>query len=254
MSSAERKKSLLDSLERSRNNTSIESNEGVGRRKPSEGSDRRNPKRSTSDSFDLLNALSARRRHSSKETSDEINSSLEYNEANNRPDILDSLNRRRRNVDVSRSSESELRKVALSELRRRSTENVDSEDESSSPKKHSKRNNRSGDSDSESEEIRCLIRRSSSQLEAAEALLARHEAAPDVLRPHDYVRTTFDNDLSDLSDLSCRYSQDDDVTTARRLARFRARMCLAVAAFSLLVIIYVHLQWHFIAWACVMCF
>ncbi|XP_045454523.1 uncharacterized protein LOC123663925 [Melitaea cinxia] len=58
MSSAERKKYLQDSLERSRNNTSIESNEGGRRRKPSE-SERKNGKRPE---FDLLDvqALSPR--------------------------------------------------------------------------------------------------------------------------------------------------------------------------------------------------
>ncbi|CAH2985795.1 unnamed protein product [Chilo suppressalis] len=180
MSSAERKKSLLDSLERSRNNTSIESNDGVRRRKPSE-SERKNSKRSPE--FDLLNiqALS-RRRHSSNLTSDEVNSSLEYTEVNNRPDILDSLNRRRRNDN----GETELQKVALSELRRRSTESADSEDESSSPKKHSRRN-WGEDSDSESEEVRSLVRRSSAHLETVEALMARHEASPDLLRAFDYT-------------------------------------------------------------------
>ncbi|XP_063624678.1 klarsicht protein [Cydia splendana] len=182
MSSAERKKSLLDSLERSRNNTSIESNDGVRRRKASE-SDRKNNKRSPE--FDLLNVQAlSRRRHSSNMTSDEVNSSLEYTEVNNRPDILDSLGRRRRNVD--KNVESELQKVALSELRRRSTENVDSEDDTSSPKKHSRRN-WSGDSDSESEEVRSLVRRSSAQLDAAEAMMARHEASPDLLRAFDYT-------------------------------------------------------------------
>nr|XP_026497313.1 uncharacterized protein LOC113401567 isoform X2 [Vanessa tameamea] len=178
MSSAERKKFLQDSLERSRNNTSIESNDGVRRRKPSE-SERKNSKRSPE--FDLLNiqALS-RRRHSSNLTSDEVNSSLEYTEVNNRPDILDSLNRRRKEKD----GESELQKIVLSELRRRSTESADSERESSSPK-HSRRN--WGDSDSESEEVKSLVRRSSSQLEAAEALLARHDSSPDLLRAFDYT-------------------------------------------------------------------
>ncbi|XP_041982740.1 uncharacterized protein LOC121735849 isoform X2 [Aricia agestis] len=171
MSSAERKKSLLDSLERSRNNTSIESNESR-RRKPSESGKKRSPE------FDLLNiqALS-RRRHSSNLTSDEVNSSLEYTEVNNRPDILDSLSRRRKE-----NGESELQKIALSELRRRSTESVDSEDESSP--KH-RRNWR--DSDSETDEVRTLVRRSSSQLEATEALMARQDASPDLLRAFDYT-------------------------------------------------------------------
>ncbi|CAG4960249.1 unnamed protein product [Colias eurytheme] len=175
MSSAERKKNLLDSLERSRNNTSIESNDGGRRRKPSE-SERRNSKRSPE--FDLLNiqALS-RRRHSSNLTSDEVNSSLEYTEVNNRPDILDSLNRRRKE-----NGEAELQKVALSELRRRSTESGDSEDSSSSPK-HSRRGRGSG---SEAGSLRTLVRRSGAQLAAAEALLAR-DAEPDLLRPVDYT-------------------------------------------------------------------
>ncbi|XP_069361972.1 nuclear anchorage protein 1 isoform X2 [Maniola hyperantus] len=178
MSSAERKKNLLDSLERSRNNTSIESNDGVRRRKPSEN-ERKNSKRSPE--FDLLNiqALS-RRRHSSNLTSDEVNSSLEYTEVNNRPDILDSLNRRRKEKD----GESELQKIALSEMRRRSTGSADSEGESSSPK-HSRRN--WGDSDSESEEVRSLIRRSSTQLEVTESMMARHESSPDILRAFDYT-------------------------------------------------------------------
>ncbi|XP_045779106.1 uncharacterized protein LOC123876796 isoform X2 [Maniola jurtina] len=178
MSSAERKKNLLDSLERSRNNTSIESNDGVRRRKPSEN-ERKNSKRSPE--FDLLNiqALS-RRRHSSNLTSDEVNSSLEYTEVNNRPDILDSLNRRRKEKD----GESELQKIALSEMRRRSTGSADSEGESSSPK-HSRRN--WGDSDSESEEVRSLVRRSSTQLEVTEAMMARHESSPDILRAFDYT-------------------------------------------------------------------
>ncbi|XP_059051800.1 klarsicht protein [Achroia grisella] len=181
MSSAERKKSLLDSLERSRNNTSIESNDGVRRRKPSE-SERRNSKRSTE--FDLLNVQAlSRRRPSSNLTSDEVNSSLEYTDVNNRPDILDSLSRRRR---TERDGETELQKIALSELRRRSTESADSEEESSSPKKHSRRN-WDGDSDSESEEVRSLIRRSSSQLEAAEAVMARQDSSPDLLRAFDYT-------------------------------------------------------------------
>ncbi|XP_013186143.2 klarsicht protein isoform X1 [Amyelois transitella] len=180
ISSAERKKSLLDSLERSRNNTSIESNDGVRRRKPSECS--KNTKRSPE--FDLLNSQAlSRRRHSSNLTSDEINSSLEYTEVNNRPDILDSLNRRRR---TERDGETELQKIALSELRRRSTESADSEDESSSPKKHSRRN-WDGDSDSEAEEVRSLVRQSSSQLEAAEALMARQDTSPDLLRAFDYT-------------------------------------------------------------------
>lgn len=232
MSSAERKKSLLDSLERSRNNTSIESSEGVRRRKPSE-SERKNSKRSPE--FDLLNVQAlSRRRHSSNLTSDEINSSLEYTEVNNRPDILDSLNRRRR---TDKDGESELQKIALSELRRRSTESADSEGESSSPKKHSRRN-WDGDSDSESEEVRSLVRRSSSALDAAEAQLARHDASPDLLRAFDYVRTQFDNDFSS------SYSDSDDAMSCvtRRPACLRARLCLAVAAFSVLVIVYIHLQ------------
>ncbi|CAG9793465.1 unnamed protein product [Diatraea saccharalis] len=231
MSSAERKKSLLDSLERSRNNTSIESNDGVRRRKPSE-SERKNSKRSPE--FDLLNiqALS-RRRPSSNLTSDEVNSSLEYTEVNNRPDILDSLNRRRR----PDNGETELQKVALSEMRRRSTESADSEDESSSPKKHSRRN-WGEDSDSDSEEVRSLVRRSSTQLETVEALMARQEASPDLLRAFDYVRNKFDTDYSSYSE------SDDDAASyvTRRPACFRARLCLALAAFSILVIIYIHLQ------------
>ncbi|XP_072933500.1 uncharacterized protein klar isoform X2 [Epargyreus clarus] len=177
MSSAERKKTLLDSLERSRNNTSIESNDGIRRRKPSE-SERKNSKRSPE--FDLLNVQAlSRRRHNSNPTSDEVNSSLEYTEVNNRPDILDSLNRRRND-----RNESELQKVALTELRRRSTGSADSEGESPS-RKHSRRN--WDDSESESEEVRSLVRRSSGQLEAAEALLARQEASPDLLRAFDYT-------------------------------------------------------------------
>ncbi|XP_047034317.1 uncharacterized protein LOC124640558 isoform X3 [Helicoverpa zea] len=177
MSSAERKKSLLDSLERSRNNTSIESSEGVRRRKPSE-SERKNSKRSPE--FDLLNVQAlSRRRHSSNLTSDEINSSLEYTEVNNRPDILDSLSRRRR---TDKDGESELQKIALSELRRRSTESADSEGESSSPVKR-----RWGESDSEAEGARALLRRSGAALDAAEAQLARHDASPDLLRAFDYT-------------------------------------------------------------------
>lgn len=219
MSSAERKKSLLDSLERSRNNTSIESNEGVRRRKPSESN---KTKRSTE--FDLLNVQAlSRRRHSSNLTSDEVNSSLEYTEVNNRPDILDSLNRRR-------NKDSELQKIALSELRRRST-SADSEGESSSPKKHSRRA-WDGDSDSDSE-VRSLVRRSSSQLEAAEELMACQDS-PDLLRAFDYVR--YDSDSSYSDDASC-------VTQYRRPACFRARLCLAVAAFSIFIIVYIHLQW-----------
>ncbi|KPI98769.1 hypothetical protein RR46_10087 [Papilio xuthus] len=174
ITTAERKK-ILDTLEKSRNG--IESNE-CRRRKPSE-SDRKNKR---SPEFDLLNVQAlSRRRHSSNITSDEINSSLEYTEVNNRPDILDSLNRRRKNTD--KDAESELQKVALSELRRRSTEGADSED--SSPKKHSRRN-WEGDSDSE-EEVRSLIRRSGSQLDAAEAAMARHDSSPDLLRAFDYT-------------------------------------------------------------------
>ncbi|KAJ8709083.1 hypothetical protein PYW07_008909 [Mythimna separata] len=181
MSSAERKKSLLDSLERSRNNTSIESSEGVRRRKPSE-SERKNSKRSPE--FDLLNVQAlSRRRHSSNLTSDEVNSSLEYTEVNNRPDILDSLNRRRR---TDKDGESELQKIVLSELRRRSTESADSEGESSSPKKHSRRN-WDGDSESSGASVRALVRRSSGALDAAEAALARHDAEPDLLRAFDYT-------------------------------------------------------------------
>ncbi|CAH0677651.1 unnamed protein product [Spodoptera exigua] len=229
MSSAERKKSLLDSLERSRNNTSIESSEGVRRRKPSE-SERKNSKRSPE--FDLLNVQAlSRRRHSSNLTSDEVNSSLEYTEVNNRPDILDSLGRRRR----TDNGESELQKIALSELRRRSTESVESEDESSSPTKHRRR---SWDSGSEGEAARALVRRSGAALGAAEALLARHDAEPDLLRAFDYVRTQFDTDFSS------SYSDSDDNASCvtRRPACLRARLCLAVAAFSVLVIVYIHLQ------------
>ncbi|CAG9567908.1 unnamed protein product [Danaus chrysippus] len=178
MSSAERKKTLLDSLERSRNNTSIESNEGVRRRKQSEN-ERKNSKRSPD--FDLLNVQAlSRRRHSSNLTSDEVNSSLEYTEVNNRPDILDSLNRRRKEKEGG----TELQKIALSELRRRSTGSADSEGESSSPK-HSRRN--WGDSDSEADEVKSLVRRSSTQLEVTEALLARHDSSPDILRAFDYT-------------------------------------------------------------------
>lgn len=229
MTSAERKKSLLDSLERSRNNTSMESSEGARRRKPSE-CERKNSKRSPE--FDLLNiqALS-RRRHSSNLTSDELNSSLEYTEVNNRPDLLDSLSRRRK---TEKDGESELQKVAISELRRRSTGSADSEDESTSPKKHSRRG---WDSDSESEEVKSLIRRSSSQLEAAEALMVRQESSPDLLRSFDYVRPQFDTDFS-----SCEDDEYGGGCVARRPACLRARLCLAVAAFSVLIIIYIHLQ------------
>lgn len=229
MSSAERKKNLLDSLERSRNNTSIESNDGVRRRKPSEG-ERKNSKRSPE--FDLLNIQAlCRRRHSSNLTSDEINSSLEYTEVNNRPDILDSLNRRRKEKD----GESELQKVALSEMRRRSTGSADSEGESSSPK-HSRRN--WGDSDSEAEEVRSLVRRSSTQLEVTEALMARHDASPDLLRAFDYVRTPFDTDYSS----SCSDTDDFGSCVSVRRPCLRARLCLAVTAFSILIIVYVHIQ------------
>ncbi|VVC95081.1 unnamed protein product, partial [Leptidea sinapis] len=226
MSSAERKKNLLDSLERSRNNTSIESNDGSRRRKPSE-SERRNSKRSPE--FDLLNiqALS-RRRHSSNLTSDEVNSSLEYTEVNNRPDILDSLSRRRKERD------GELQKVALTELRRRSMESPDSEGESSP--KHSRRN--WGDSDSESEEVRTLVRRSSTQLEVTEALMARQDSSPDILRAFDYVRPQFDTDYSYYTDAD----DDLDMFDARRPACFRSRLCLAVTAFSIMIIVYIHIQ------------
>lgn len=126
--------------------------------------------------------------------------------------------------------------MALSELRRRSTESADSEDESSSPKKHSRRN-WDGDSDSESEEVRSLVRRSSSQLEAAEALMARQDSSPDLLRAFDYVRTKFDTDYSS------SYTEDENPACAtRRPACLRARICLAVTAFSILVIVYIHLQ------------
>lgn len=222
MSSAERKKSLLDSLERSRNNTSIESNDGVRRRRPSESN-----KNKRSPEFDLLNVQAlSRRRHSSNLTSDEVNSSLEYTEVNNRPDILDSLNRRR-----TKDGESELQKIALSELRRRSTESADSEGESTNPK-----HRRNWDvSDSESDEVRSLVRRSYSQLEIEEALMARQDS-PDLLRAIDYVRYDTDS-YSDISDdnMSC-------VTQYRRPACLRARLCLAVAAFSVLIIVYIHLQ------------
>lgn len=226
MSSAERKKSLLDSLERSRNNTSIESNEGVRRRKPSEN-ERKNNKRSPE--FDLLNVQAlSRRRHSSNLTSDEINSSLEYTEVNNRPDILDSLSRRRR---TEKDGETELQKVVATELRRRSTESGDSEDECSSPKGH-----RGRWSSEEEGEVRALVRRSSAALAAAEQHLARHDAEPDLLRAADYVRT-FDTDFS-----SCYELEDELSCVTRRPACFRARLCLAVAAFSVLVIVYIHLQ------------
>ncbi|XP_038207126.1 uncharacterized protein LOC119828893 isoform X2 [Zerene cesonia] len=183
MSSAERKKNLLDSLERSRNNTSIESNEGGRRRRPSE-SERRNSKRSPE--FDLLNVQAlSRRRHSSNLTSDEVNSSLEYTEVNNRPDILDSLNRRRKE-----NGEAELHKVALAELRRRSTESGDSEEESTSAKHSRRQRGASGseaeEAEEEAEEVRALVRRSGAQLQAAEAQLAR-AASPDLLRPVDYT-------------------------------------------------------------------
>lgn len=224
MSSAERKKSLLDSLERSRNNTSIESSDGVRRRKPSE-SERKNNKRSPE--FDLLNVQAlSRRRHSSNLTSDEVNSSLEYTEVNNRPDILDSLSRRRR---ADKDGESELHKIVLSELRRRSTESADSE-ESASGRAWG------ADSDSEAEGPRALLRRSGAALLAAEAVLARHDAEPDLLRAPDYVRP-FDTDYTSYSD------SDDNVScVTRRPACLRARLCLALAAFSVLVIVYIHLQ------------
>lgn len=223
MSSAERKKNLLDSLERSRNNTSIESNDGVRRRKPSE-SDRRHNKRSPE--FDLLNVQAlTRRRHSSNLTSDEVNSSLEYTEVNNRPDILDSLNRRRKE-----NGEAELQKVALTELRRRSNE---SDSEESSPK-HSRQN--WGDTDSESDEVRSLVRRSSTQLEITEALLARQDS-PDLLRAFDYVRTKFDTDYSSYTE-----ADDDFRSCVTRPACFRSSICLAVTAFSIMIIVYIHLQ------------
>ncbi|CAH2095203.1 unnamed protein product [Euphydryas editha] len=166
MSSAERKKYLQDSLERSRNNTSIESNDGGRRRKPSEN-ERKNSKRPE---FDLLSAQApSRRRHSSNLTSDEVNSSLEYTEVNNRPDILDSLSRRRKE-----NGESELQKIALSELRRRSAES--SERESLGR----------WDSDSDAGEVKSLVRRSGAQLAAAEAMLATHDS-PDLLHSFDYT-------------------------------------------------------------------
>lgn len=229
MSSAERKKSLLDSLERSRNNTSIESSDGVRRRKPSE-SERKNSKRSPE--FDLLNVQAlSRRRHSSNLTSDEVNSSLEYTEVNNRPDILDSLNRRRR---ADKDGESELQKIVLSELRRRSTESADSEDSASG---RGARRPWGADSDSEAEGPRALVRRSGAALLAAEAVLARHDAEPDLLRAPDYVRPPFDTDYTSYSD------SDDNVScVTRRPACLRARLCLALAAFSVLVIVYIHLQ------------
>ncbi|XP_068619876.1 uncharacterized protein klar isoform X2 [Battus philenor] len=211
--SAERKKILLDSLEKSRN--SVESNES--RRRKQTENDRKNKR---SPEFDLLNiqALS-RRRHSSNITSDEINSSLEYTEVNNRPDILDSLNRRRKNTD--KDGETELQKVALSELRRRSTEGADSE-ESSSPKKHSRRN-WEGDSDSE-EEVKSLIRRSSMQLEVAEAAMARQDSSPDLLRAFDYTEVVtrcreninlLDAALADGSVLSSALQRDIRAVSAR---------------------------------------
>lgn len=207
MSSAERKKYLQDSLERSRNNTSIESNEGGRRRKPSE-SERKNGKRPE---FDLLDVQAlSRRRHSSNLTSDEVNSSLEYTEVNNRPDILDSVGRRRKE-----SKESELEKIELAERRRRSAES-------------------SGQRDSDSEALAgrsagALVRRSSAQLVAAEALLH----SPDLLHSFDYVRP-FDTDYSD--------SDDDWRSCVTVRPCLRARLCLAVTAFSILLIVYVHIQ------------
>lgn len=219
MSSAERKKTLLDSLERSRNNTSIESNDG-GRRRKASDSERKSSKRSPE--FDLLNVQAlSRRRHSSNVTSDEINSSLEYTEVNNRPDILDSLGRRRR---AENAGESELQKVAATERRRRSAESGGSSE---------------SEAEAEAEEARALLRRSSAALGAAETQLARHDASPDLLRAFDYVRTFS-------TDYSSSYSSDDDmascVTRRPAPACLRARLCLAVAAFSVLVIVYIHLQ------------
>lgn len=220
MSSAERKKSLLDSLERCRNNTSLESNESARRRKPSE-SERKNNKRSPE--FDLLNVQAlSRRRHSSNLTSDEVNSSLEYTEVNNRPDILDSVNRRRRT-----DGESELQKVALTELRRRSMESADSEMDGNG----GLRGGWGADVDSEGESA-ALVRASRSQLEETEALLGRHEGSAASL---DYVRPQFDSIFS-----SCH--GEGEACTSRRPACLRARLCLAVAALSVLIIVYIHIQ------------
>lgn len=154
-------------------------------------------------------------------TSDEINSSLEYTEVNNRPDILDSLGRRRR---AENAGESELQKVAATERRRRSAESGGSSE---------------SEAEAEAEEARALLRRSSAALGAAETQLARHDASPDLLRAFDYVRTFS-------TDYSSSYSSDDDmascVTRRPAPACLRARLCLAVAAFSVLVIVYIHLQ------------
>lgn len=215
MSSAERKKYLQDSLERSRNNTSIESNEGGRRRKPSE-SERKNGKRPE---FDLLDVQAlSRRRHSSNLTSDEVNSSLEYTEVNNRPDILDSVGRRRRE-----SKESELEKIELAERRRRSAESSGHRD-SDSEALAGRSAEGAGRRDSEA-----LVRRSSAQLLAAEALLH----SPDLLHSFDYVRP-FDTDYSD--------SDDDWRSCVTVRPCLRARLCLAVTAFSILLIVYVHIQ------------
>lgn len=127
---------------------------------------------------------------------------------NNRPDILDSLNRRRKE-----DGETELQKVALSELRRSAESTESTSERESSPKA------RSWDSDSESEGVRSLLRRSGAQLDAAEGMMSAQ--SPDLLRSVDYVRH-LDPDCS----RPC----------------LRARLCLAVTAFSILVIVYIHIQ------------
>lgn len=124
--------------------------------------------------------------------------------------------------------------MVATEMRRRSAESGDSEDECSSKAERAW----GGSSSSEAAgagSVRALVRRSSAALAAAEAALAR-DAPPDLLRALDYVR--IDTDFS----TSC--SSDDDVTSlaSRRPACLRAGLCLAVAAFSVLVIVYVHLQ------------
>ncbi|CAH2054707.1 unnamed protein product, partial [Iphiclides podalirius] len=205
ISGAERKRMLLDGLHRSRTG-------GDGSKRSPE-----------------LDLLDAHARRGSNPTSDEVNSSLEYADAN-RPDILDSLGRRRH---ADKEAGSELKKVALSELRRRSTEGADSEGGSSGRKRPGGGWGR--DSDSEAEEVRSLVRRSGAQLEAAEAALARRDASPDLLRAFDYTEVVtrcreninmLDAALADGSVLSSALQRDIRDQELFERSRYGPRACV----------------------------
>lgn len=278
-SSFDRKKSLMDSLERSKRSPGTESDR-IKRAKKilSDSLERKNTKRSSISDGDNLNETRRKYTSSNSTNSDVYNSSLEYQYVKqitngNKPDILDSLTRRTRkpscDSNKSRLSDDSNSRLPDSSLnsslesparRKRSSDGVDAVHDVKHKNHSSRRRGSHGvallhlsgsnsegrgtiDSDSDVDDVKNLLHRSRSQLEDAEAVLAKEEATPDLLQINDYVRT-LDSDIGAKADVVEAAVEGDEEEVDKEKGEgmgkggsLAARLCFAVAIFSVIVFV-----------------